>query len=86
MKESKVKKVFKDPIAVRDQKPTYKPKNGESAGWDCRGPDYDERTGPFIKAYTDYGQGHKNPIGHEGNAKETADTYPSGVKITILDM
>lgn len=63
---------FKDPIAVRNQKP----KEVKKSPWDFSSPKYDNRSGPFVKAGTDYGVGHRNPVGHKNGAKANVDTMP----------
>lgn len=73
-----MKSGFSDPIAIKNQKPVDKPTNGKSLGWDFTCPQYDQRTGPFIKTGTNYGVGRTQPIGHEGNPKQRVSTMPFG--------
>jgi hypothetical protein len=55
---------FKDPIAIKNQRPEDKPKDKQtSLGWDFRCPQYDQRTSCFVNAGTHYGIGHKQPVG-----------------------
>lgn len=37
--------------------------------WDFTQPEYDERTTCFVNAGSHYGVGHKQPVGHAGDAK-----------------
>lgn len=55
---------FYDPIKC-NPKPKPKPSgyNDPASPWQFGGPDYDETSGCFIKAGTDYGVGHRNPVG-----------------------
>lgn len=77
-------KDFKDPIAVRNQKPKNQPVNGKNSPWDFRSPSYDQRSSPFVNAGTYYGKGYTNPVGHKGEARDFVDTMPSNsfTKIT----
>lgn len=54
-----------------------KPRSGKFP-FDFKAPPYDERSGPFICAGEHHGVGHKNPVGHEGNAKLRVDALPYG--------
>lgn len=69
---------FKDPIKIKNQKPGDKPKDGVNSPWDFRCPQYDQRSGPWVQAGTDYGTGHRQPVGHNGETKMFADTMPMG--------
>ena len=69
---------FKDPAAIKSQRPSDKPKDGKNSPWDFSCPQYDQRTGPFVNAGTSYGVGHKQPVGHAGNAKQRVPTMPFG--------
>ncbi len=70
---------FKDPIAVKEGKKINSPWN-----FDC--PTYDERTSCYVNAGSHYGVGYRQPVGHEGNPKSTAPTYPLGkVKTMKVD-
>lgn len=73
-----MKSGFSDPIAIKSQSPKDKPTNGKSLGWDFTCPQYDERTGPTVKTGTNYGVGHRQPVGHEGNPKQKVSTLPFG--------
>lgn len=67
---------FKDPIAIKNQQPKDKPKDGKNSPWDFTCPQYDERSSVFVKAGTNYGVGHRQPVGHEGNPKASAAVLP----------
>ncbi len=71
--------MFKDPIAIKNQKP----KDVKKSPFDFQCPQYDNRSGPFINAGTHYGVGHVNPVGHEGNPKQTVDVLPKGRVMTM---
>lgn len=62
---------FKDPIAAKEGKKMKSP-------WDFSAPAYDERSSCYVNAGSHYGVGHRQPVGHKGNAKERADTLPMG--------
>lgn len=74
---------FKDPIAIKNQRPEDKPKDGNKSPWDFRCPQYDQRSGPWINAGTHYGIGHKQPIGHKGNSMSKVSTLPYGRHATM---
>lgn len=69
---------FKDPAAIKNQRPEDKPKEGKNSPWDYRCPQYDERSSCFINAGTKYGVGHRQPVGHEGNPISRVPTMPFG--------
>lgn len=71
--------MFKDPIKIKNQRPPFKPKNGVNSPWDFTCPKYDERTGSFIKAGTNYGDGYRQPVGSKGKTKTDSPT-PVGNK------
>ena len=56
---------FKDPAAIKGQAPVDKPVDGKQTLWDFRCPQYDERSSCFIKAGTNYGEAHRQPVGTE---------------------
>ncbi len=58
---------FKDPLAIKNQKPKDQPKDGKNTPWDFRCPQYDQRSSCFVNAGTHYGVGKRQPVGHEGN-------------------
>jgi len=66
-----MKSGFKDPIAV-------KPEKSERSPWNFNAPQYDERSSCFVNAGSDYGVGHRQPVGKEGNPTEKADVLPFG--------
>jgi hypothetical protein len=73
---------FKDPIAIRKQYPKDHPKDGQKEmGWDYTCPQYDQRSSGFVKAGTCYDVGHRQPVGHKGQAKMKVDVLPYGMKI-----
>jgi len=69
---------FNDPIARKQGKTKKSP-------WDFRCPPYDERTSCYVDAGSHYGIGHKQPVGHEGNPKQTAPTLPFG-RVKTMDV
>lgn len=62
---------FKDPIAVKEGKKIKSP-------WNFDQPPYDERSSCYLNAGTDYGVGHKQPVGRMGNPKSSVDVLPKG--------
>lgn len=71
-----MKPKFSDPIVIKKQVPEDKPKDGKNSPWDFRCPKYDERSSCFINAGTDYGVGHRQPVGHSDNPKQDVPTLP----------
>ena len=73
-----MKSGFHDPIQA-------KPKaSSKKTPWNFEAPSYDDRN--RICAGTDYGLGHRTPVGHLGNAKAEAATLPKGrVKTMSID-
>ncbi len=69
---------FKDPTAIKQQRELDKPVDGKNSPWDFRCPQYDQRSSVFLNAGTDYGVGHRQPVGHAGNPKTTASILPQG--------
>jgi hypothetical protein len=69
---------FKEPNAIRGQKPKDQPKDGINSPWDFRCPQYDQRSGCYVNAGTDYGTGINQPIGHTNGGKEYVDVMPFG--------
>lgn len=78
-----MKSGFKDPTAIKSQKPQDKPKDGKNSPWDYRCPQYDQRSSRFVQAGTNYGVGHKQPVGHSSNAKQRVPTMPFGYVNTM---
>ena len=73
-----MKSGFKEPTAIKNQKPMDEPKDGKKSPWDFRCPQYDQRSSCFVNAGTHYGVGHKQPVGHEDNPKVRVPTMPFG--------
>lgn len=73
-----MKSGFKEPNAIKSQKPQDKPKDGKNTPWDFRCPQYDQRSSCFVQAGTNYGVAHRQPVGHEGNPKTRVPTMPFG--------
>lgn len=71
-----MKSGFSDPIEIKKQKPKDEPQDGKNSPWDFRCPQYDQRHSCFVSAGTNYGVGHKNPVGHKGNPKSEVATLP----------
>lgn len=71
-------KKFNDPIAIKGQKPQDNPKDGKKSPWDFSCPQYDQRSSSFINAGTDYGVGHRQPVGHSGDPKARVSVLPFG--------
>lgn len=77
---------FKDPIAIKNQRPKDKPVDGKNSPWDFRCPEYDQRSSNFVNAGTHCGVGHRQPVGHSGNPAQKASTLPMGrVKTERVD-
>lgn len=55
---------FKDPIAVKKQHPADYPEK-DYKPWECKQPQYDQRSSCFVNTGTHYGVGHKQPVGSE---------------------
>lgn len=62
---------LKDPIEIKEGKKVKNP-------WNFNQPAYDERSSCFINAGTNYGVGHRQPVGRSGNPKSSADVLPKG--------
>jgi len=69
---------FKQPNAIKKQEPECKPKDGKASFWQFKAPEYDQRSGPWISAGTNYGKAINQPVGHEGNPKTRVDVLPFG--------
>ena len=67
---------FADPIKIKTQKPNDKPVDGKNTPWDFTCPQYDQRSSCYVNAGTDYGVGHKQPVGHKDNPKSSVDVLP----------
>lgn len=70
---------FKDPIP---EDKGEKKVNNEKL-WNFDAPPYDERTSSFVNAGCDHGVGHRQPVGHEGNAKQRVACMPFGRPSTL---
>lgn len=78
-----MKSGFKDPTAIKNQKPVSTPIDGKGSYWDFRCPDYDQRTSCFINAGTHYGSGHKQPVGHD-TAPKSAESVISYGRVSTM--
>lgn len=67
-----MKSGFKDPTAIKSQKPADKPVDGKKSPWDFSCPQYDQRSSSFVNAGTDYGVGHKQPVGTEKSTSKNS--------------
>lgn len=76
---------FADPTRIKSQRPEDKPKNGNKSPWDFSCPQYDQRSSNFVNAGTDYGVGHRQPVGHQGNPKSSVDVLPMERVKTLRD-
>jgi hypothetical protein len=65
--------MFPDPIKAKQKK------NGDYP-FEFKAPKYDERSSCYMKAGDDYGLGHKQPVGHDGNPKQFVSTLPQKSK------
>lgn len=68
-----MKSGFKDPIAIKSQKP----KDGIVSST-VANPHYDERTGDFVRCGNNYGVGIKQPVGSKNDPKMRVDILPFG--------
>ena len=75
---------FSDPLKIKNQRPKDQPKDGKNSPWDFRCPQYDQRSSNFVQAGTNYGVGHRNPVGHNGEAKREVPTLPRGKVSTMI--
>jgi len=78
-----MKSGFKEPNAIKGQKPQDKPVDGKKSPWDFSCPQYDQRSSCFVNAGTNYGVGHKQPVGNPGNPKVRVPTMPFGRPSTM---
>lgn len=67
---------FSDPIKIKSQRPEDKPKDGKNSPWDFRCPQYDQRSSSWVNAGSNYGVGHRQPVGHSGDPKREVPTLP----------
>lgn len=75
---------FADPAKIKSQRELDQPVDGKKSPWDFRCPQYDQRSSVFLNAGTDYGVGHRQPVGHEGDPKMRVDTMPFGKPTTMI--
>jgi len=75
---------FKQPNAIKNQRPKDKPKDGVNSPWDFRCPQYDQRSSNWVNAGTHYGVAMKQPVGHEGDPKMRVSTLPFG-RVKTMD-
>lgn len=76
---------FSDPIKIKHQREEDKPVDGKNSPFDFRCPQYDQRSSNFINAGTNYGVGHKQPVGHSGNPKREVPVLPMDCyKVTTM--
>ena len=80
-----MKSGFKDPTSIKKQEPKDHPKDGKKTWWESKQPQYDERSSCFVNAGTHYGEGRKQPVGHEGDPKQRVGTLPYGKVSTMKD-
>jgi len=81
-----MKSGFKDPTAIKSQRPKDKPVDGKKSPWDFRCPQYDQRSSSFVNAGTHYGVGHRQPVGSKEAPKQFVDVLPQGrVKTMVVD-
>lgn len=75
---------FKEPNAIKGQRPKDQPKDSVNSPWDFRCPQYDQRSSNWVNAGTHYGVGINQPIGHKGNPKSKVDVLPYG-RVPTMD-
>jgi len=54
-----------------------------SSTWNFNAPKYDQRSSNFINAGDNHGVGKRQPVGHEGNPKQTVSCLPMGKMTTM---
>lgn len=75
---------FKQPNAIRNQRPKDMPIDEVKSPWDYRCPQYDQRSSSWVNAGTCYGIAMKQPVGHEGNPKTRVSILPFG-RVPTMD-
>jgi prolyl-tRNA editing enzyme YbaK/EbsC (Cys-tRNA(Pro) deacylase) len=80
-----MKSGFKDPTAIKSQRPKDHPVDSKKSPWDFKCPQYDERSSSFVNAGTHYGVGHIQPVGHKEHPKQFVDVLPQGRVRTMRD-
>lgn len=78
-----MKSHFKDSTAIKKQNPNDHPNDAKNTWWDCKQPQYDQRSSCFVNTGTHYGIGNRQPVGHSGNAKQKVDSLPYGRHSTM---
>ena len=73
-----MKSGFKEPNAIKNQKPKDLPKDGKPNPWESKQPQYDQRSSNFVNVGTHYGVGINQPVGHAGNPKQRVPCLPYG--------
>lgn len=73
-----MKSGFKEPNAIKNQKPKDKPMDGKPNPWEAQQPQYDQRSSCFVNVGTHYGTGINQPVGHQGNPEQRASCLPYG--------
>ena len=68
---------FKETNSIKKQHPKDHPEGGNYKPWECKQPQYDERSSCFVNTGTHYGVGHRQPVGHEGDPAQHASTLPT---------
>lgn len=76
-----MKSGFKDPTAVKKQKPIDLPEKTTRKVWEEEQPQYDERSSCFVNCGTHYGVGHRQPVGTEKHSGKSA--VPMGRAATM---
>ncbi len=56
-------------------------KKEKSSPWNFEQPHYDQRSSCFVNAGSNYGVGHKQPVGHKGNPKTEVPCLPHNKKL-----
>lgn len=64
--------MFKNPVTPKINETNKK------SPWNFKHPEYDERSSHFVQAGTNYGVGHRNPVGHASKPKARVPTMPFG--------
>lgn len=53
--------------------------------WGFKQPGYDQRSSCFVNAGSEYGVGHKQPVGHSGKTKQDVECLPRTPKMFSPD-
>lgn len=73
---------FKEPNAVKNQHPKDSPEK-DYKYWECKQPQYDNRSSCPVNVGTHYGVGINQPVGHTGNPKQRVACLPYGRPNTL---